>query len=67
MRPLPPVDALKGVQGHALVDVVILGDLPIFLECVLPGRVGQRGHRADDGYAAALPVISWPSCREGRG
>lgn len=41
-------------------------------------RVGWRRHRAEDGYAAALPVISWPSagravgsarrrCAHGRG
>ena len=48
MRPFPPEDDLEGLEAHAAIDVLVLGDLPIPGEGFEPVRLRQRGQRAAD-------------------
>ena len=48
VRPLPPEDALERAKAHALVDLLVLRDLPILVEGILPVGLRQRRHDADD-------------------
>ncbi len=48
MRPFPPEDRLEIRQAHALVDQLVFGNLLIFGEFLLPGRLVQwRNHAVD--------------------
>src|SRR5262249_6860245 len=42
-------DGLEGVQAHALVEVLILGNLLVFGEQVEPVGLRERWHDADEG------------------
>ncbi len=47
MRPLPPVDELELVQAHALVDELVLRDLLVLGEGVVPIRLGEWRNDAE--------------------
>ena len=44
----PPEDDLEGLEAHALIDELVLGDLPVFLEGILPVGVGEGRNDAHD-------------------
>jgi hypothetical protein len=48
VRPFPPEDGLEAVEGHVAVHDLILRDLLVLLEFLLPFGVGQRRHDAVD-------------------
>ena len=48
VRPFPPEDRLEAFEAEALVHRLILRDLLVFLEGVLPGGLAHRRQRAQD-------------------
>jgi hypothetical protein len=52
VRPFPPVDHLEFRKAHAAIDDLIFGDLPVFLEGLMPIRLAERR----DGAEQRLPL-----------
>ena len=48
VRPFPPIDGLEAIDAHAPIDLAVLGNMPVFLECVLPRGFAHRRHDAKD-------------------
>ena len=48
VRPLPPEDAFELRQRHAFVDLLVLRDLPVLLELLLPFCLVERRYDAVD-------------------
>ena len=49
VRPFPIEDRLEALKVHSLVHDIVLGDLLVFLEGVLPRGLAHRRQRANDG------------------
>ncbi len=43
MRPFPPENVLEFLQRHALVDLLVLGNLTILVELLHPFSMVERG------------------------
>ena len=48
VRPFPPIDGFEAVEAHAAIYQAVLGNMPVFLECVLPRGFAHWRHGAKD-------------------
>ena len=48
VRPFPPIDGLEAVEAHPGIYLAVLGNMPVFLESVLPCGFAHRRHDAKD-------------------
>src|SRR5690606_7735954 len=64
MRPLPPEDHLELVKAHPLVDLLILRDLLVLFEFLVPLSLAHWRNDAMDGlpFGNGQPRLNQPRC-----
>src|SRR5690606_16424230 len=64
MRPLPPEDHLELVKAHPLVDLLVLRDLLVLFEFLVPLSLAHWRNDAMDGlpFGNGQPRLNQPRC-----